>query len=723
MNALKNITRTVKVRRFAALLAATGLMAGCWDVGGPEIPNAPVAAAPVVGASIPGFTVAVTDANSPINGAKVDVPENAVAGSETVTIAYQDALPGALSTEATALGAQQLSKVLIIERTGKADFGKTVDVTIPFDKTALPADATPIVAYWDEDTQSYSPIAIRSIDRVDGKIVFMTAHASKYVVIWINPSSGGVIDPSKLGVNAGFDPALDSFFVHNFGSYDVPGGNGFGMAGYAAWYHHAKKALKGAGLRSLYKEGNPALEEDDQTARELISRAYQAGNQKAHIAALDAAAAQGATVAQQTTVALTIIQQLIVTKQAQLLAVGKKDTNGKWTDGHTVTVYAFDSTTQKFLFYDPSYPGEVISVPWAQATGFGTDSKSKAYDVYAFASFNSAYSSKTLQSLYDAAEAGFPTSLYPKIAITAPAELGTNSNTFEVAADAAVAIKGTVPRPANADNPNAQRYAHVYLNGVYQPTVYPLDQGTNAFEVPIAKLPSAAGTDVMILISETAVSYAGWGSGAAWAGGFHAFKQFRLRVANQYFFQNLGFETGDLTGWISERHTWQAPTPQLTPSDKSAVLSGPGFDPIATDLQVPLFGSKVARINNSDSGYHISTLTQSAVVPNNKNPGLRFYWSAVLQDPNHPPQDQPYVEIVVTNKTKGTELYRKRYFSDDPAYSGWLSYQNGQWKSIPWQLVELSLADAIGDTIELKVEAADCAQGAHGGYAYLDVEE
>lgn len=718
MKAFRNITALPRALTIAALVAAVGVLSGCWPFDGSDEPVVET------GGTVAAFTVEAA-AGSPIAGAKVEVPADAVAQADNITIGYEDALPTPVNADVTAAGFEQLSKTLVITRSGQADFGKTVDVTIPYDKTKLPAGETPIVVYFDEDTQSYSPIAIRSIDRTNGKIVFLTAHASKYAVIWIKVGGGGTLDPAKLTTSVNFDPLEDSFFVHNFGSYEEPGSNSFGMAGYAAWYHKAKKSLKGAGLRTLYKEGNLVLEEDDQIARELILRAYQAGDQKAHIKALDNAATQGATdIVAENTVAITLIQQLTATKQAQLLVMGKGSL-GKWTDGQAVAVYAYDGANQRFKYYDTRFPGEVVTLPWNPTDGFGVDSKSKEYDVFAFAAFNSAYSSKTLTSLYLAAEAGFPSSSYPKIVISAPNEVNPATSTFEVATDAAVVITGSVPRPASSGNPNAQRYAHVYINGSRLPDAFLIDQTNNTFSIPIAKLPTAAGTDVMVLVSETEKSYAGWGSGAAWAGGFHAFKQFRVRVANQFFFQNMGLETGDLTGWASERHRWggTSATPEVTPSDKSAIIATTGFDPIATDLQVPLFGTKAARINNDDGGEHISTLTQAAVVPSGKNPVLRFYWSAVLEDPQHDPEDQPYIEIVVQNKTKNIDLYRKRFFSNDPSYSGWQSYQGGDWKSIPWQLVELSVAEYAGDTIELKIEAADCALGGHGGYGYLDVDE
>ena len=710
--------------RLAALASAVALgLAACGGSnpgdGGADAPT-PVGpiALPDGTADLPanGGTVSITSPTSPIAGAKAEIDTDSLDGAERLVIGYEDALPQPLNAEALALGGKQISKVLVLTRDGKADFGKAVKVTLPYDKAALAADAVPIVVVWDESAQSYSPVTVRSVDRTAGTVSFMTAHFSKYVVLVLDKLFGTTPPAAAtLTKDTGFRPDVDGFFDRNFGSYDSPGGNCFGMAGFSAWYHANKKTTKGAGLFSLYREGNATLEEDDQTVRELITRAYQAGNQKAHLAALDWVNDLGFATRElgDRFTAMTLISQLVVTRQAQIMAMGVGGFSA-WTKGHAVTVYAYDGTRKVFQFYDNNFPAEVLELPWDPVAGFGTYTvKNITWDRFAFASFNQAYSSATLGKLFDGAEGGWAASNFPKISISAPPPLTTNKSIYEVTAEDNVSLTGTVPRAAGAANAGAQRYLHVYLNGTKFGAALPVSNANDGFTVNIPKLPSATGTDVILLVSENPDS---------WRGAFTSFAQFKLRVANQFFFKNLGFETGTLAEWASERHYWGGGG-QVTPSDKSLIVNAGGFDPIATDLPLTLFGTHAARVNNFDNGEHISTLQQVAVVPKAANPVVRFYWAAVLEDPQHAPADQPYVEVSVTNTTKGTELYRKRFFANDPSYTGWKSYQGGQWKSIPWQLVDLSVANAIGDTIVLKVEAADCALGAHGGYAYLDAEE
>lgn len=662
-----------------------------------------------------GGVVSITDKNSPIYGAEINIPTDTLVDGEKISLSYENQLPAPLNAKALAQGAVPISKTLVLTRTGTIDFGQSVSVTIPYDKTKFPKDGVPIVIYWDETNNTYSPIAIKSIDETKGTITFLTAHASKYVVIAIDFLAGvQAPDMKTLTASVDFDPQYDSFFMRNFGSYDAPGGNCFGMAAYSAWYRQSHKSSPR--LVNIYKEGDQQKEEDDQTARELIARVYQAGDQKTHIAALNDVRNFNSLTRElkERFVALSIIKQLIVTDQAQIFVMGV-GTFSNWKDGHAVTVYKYDGVNKTFLYYDNNYPKEVVSVPWDWNTGFGNNSKDARYDLYAFASFNSAYSPATLANFYQAAQAGFPSSHYPKISISKPVETNLNSGTYEVPEDKNIEIIGTVAKPTSSSSqydPSAPRYIHVYLNGT-QYGSYPVDASSNQFNIPVAKLPNPTGTDVMLLVSQNP---------KRWAGGFHAFKQFKVKVKNESFFKNLGFETGTFSDWISTRHLW-GNTNVITPSDKSSVISNVAFDSIATDLPTPLFGKYVGRVNNQDPDYHISTITQKAVVPATKNPVVKFYWAAVLEDPDHPPEDQPYVDVSLVDDQTGATLYSKRFYSNDPKYSGWKSYQGGAWKSIPWQLVEVPVAQYVGHTLTLKVEAADCGQGAHGGYVYVDAEE
>ncbi|TDM05409.1 MAG: hypothetical protein C4K60_11520 [Ideonella sp. MAG2] len=169
--------------------------------------------------------MAVKSASSPILGAKVEVSADSLDGAERLGISYEEGLPGPLNADALALGGRAISKTLVLTRTGSADFGQAVAVTLPYDKAALPADGVPIVVHWDDASKRYSPVTIRKIDRAAGTITFMTAHFSKYVAIILDKLAGATPPPAtSFSTDTGFDPSVDGFFDRNFGSYDSPGG-------------------------------------------------------------------------------------------------------------------------------------------------------------------------------------------------------------------------------------------------------------------------------------------------------------------------------------------------------------------------------------------------------------------------------------------------------------------------------------------------------------------
>ena len=654
-----------------------------------------------------GGTVSIGDQSSPIRGTKVLVKPNTLgADTETISIEYQDALPGPFSAQAQSFGVAQASKTLILKRGTDVDLELPAEVTLPYDKSVVADNEVPVVLFWDETLARYSPVSLISVDRSAGTVTFRTAHFSSYVVA-ILKAIADKLNVSQPSVDTIFRPSTDDFFVHNFGAYDYPGGSCLGMANYSAWYFDAKKPSKGAGLQTLYKEGIQAAEEDDQNVRELISRTFIASEQYWAHEALRVQAAEG-----EVFTGMYLIQSMIITGSPQVLLMADSvplTINGF---GHATTVYRYDADNLRFEVYDNNFPRETVFLEWNPLTGFGNYSKYNGkVQEFAFDALHSTFSPATFEKFFNGVESGWDSSKFAKISITQPTASSKDPNLYEVSGDTNVVIGGQVPRLGNETNPNAQRYAHIYLNGVTKAGVANVDQSGN-FTFTIPTLPSATGTEMMILVSEHQ---------KAWQRGFRAFKQIKIRSSGVSFFVNLGFETGAFDPWVNERHLWRGGD-QVIPSDKSEITIA-GFDPIATDLPTVRFGGFATRINNSDPNLHISTLTQSAVVPNASNPTLRFSWAAVLEDPQHQPDEQPYVEVSVVNQTKGTTLFSRRYFSNDPTYSGWQSYLGGQWKGIPWQVEEVNVASHIGDSLVLKVEAADCSLGGHGGYAYLDAEE
>ncbi|MEO8346458.1 MAG: hypothetical protein ABI607_12260 [Betaproteobacteria bacterium] len=200
-------------------------------------------------------------------------------------------------------------------------------------------------------------------------------------------------------------------------------------------------------------------------------------------------------------------------------------------------------------------------------------------------------------------------------------------------------------------------------------------------------------------------------------------------------FTNGGFETNSFAGWTKTIGT----NPGLTGappfngtnivvgaggSDTSAIV-GAGVDALAPLLVLPRVGSFTARVNDSANGAIINSIKQSAPItaadrdPSDSLLHVRFSYAAVLEDPGHSPDIQPYFYVVVRNLTKATIVYQDFTYSNQPGKtfltgpSGWL-YTN-------FINVDVVIPDLdLGDTIEIETLAADCAAGGHGGYVYLD---
>lgn len=644
-----------------------------------------------------GGTIEINDPSSPINGAKVVVPQDALDSNETVkiTISYDKQLPGPLDS-----GVISASNVIILSKDSQSKFKEPVTVTIPYTDAQMDAGDMPAVFYWDSTYNKYVSVGVKDIDTVNKTITFTTVHFSHYVALVLKG-----LAKSLNSVDSGFRPGTDGFYHPNFGSYDAPGGSSLGMANYSTWYFDNKKSVDGNGLYNKYREGDSSKWEDDVVARELISRSFIASSQQWAKIWL-----QKEYKLSQANTGLLLITAMQITKSPQIFLM-----TDQWPSpntGHAAVVYKFDLSTGKFYINDSNFPGEEVTIDWNINSGFSNYSKNPAYSpqftYFGFEAFSSSSEVKEFETLYSGAESGWTSSKYQIINITSPAL--DASNTATVSDPNNVTITGTV-----TGGIATAKYLVYNVNGTngLSGQLVTLDASGN-FSFTIPNLPLSSNS--IILMSTDDAKDATRRVPSAYAG----FKEITIKVLGQDFFTNLGFETGDYTGWTHETHTWSNTTPGSFTPEKS-VIETVGLDPIDSTIQKVYKGSHSARINNSDNSYHISSASQSATVPNVANPQLRFSWTAVLEDPNHAPADQPYIDITVTDDTTNQALYYKHFYSDDPAYPGWHAVYG--WKIIPWQIVNIDVKSAIGHQITIKVTAADCALGGHGGYAYIDADE
>ncbi len=675
-------------------------------------------------------TIISVDSASPIAGASVSVPADAVAGGQVeVVIGFEDQPPGPLRPEAVAEGATMASKTYVLTKSRPGSFDNAVSVTVPYDSRSLAPGDVPSVLYWDEASSSYRAMAVTAYDEGTGRVTFRTVHFSKFVVAAVKglgaQFKGAAPAGSALDADSGYRPSTDGFFRANISSYSSPGGNCLGMAAFADWfYERAKSPLNGGqGLFSTYLEGNLASQQDDVIAEELIVRAHAAASQDWARRLL----VRYATLSSDD-VAASLVQAIKLTGLPQLFVMHGNPSwweqyiQGKASWGHALVAYRYSHQDGVIYLYDPNLRGDdTAGIKYVPGQGFQGLTKTGLYptepDQFAFDSVSAIYGPADMRALFDGAASGWDEGRYGKVAFELPV-VDPNTRTAVVTDRTGVRMVGTVTS-VGGDAANAPNTVDVYIAGAFDKT-YPVTAGRFDFTLPV--LPEAPSTEVLMVARCNACAPTIDGDvGSRKTSIYGTFTRIRIRTGS--ILDNWGFERGNFDRWDSLRYLLTGGG-EVRPSDKSEVVQ-PGFDPIATSISTVLHGSFAARINNFDRSYHVSRVTRDVTVPADGAPfALAFNWAAVLEDPEHDPVDQPFVNIEVINIDTGEALYKRRYYSNDPSFPGWKSFRGGDWKAIDWQSVRLdSLERFAGNTLRVIVEAADCGRGAHGGYAYFDAEE
>jgi uncharacterized repeat protein (TIGR01451 family) len=207
---------------------------------------------------------------------------------------------------------------------------------------------------------------------------------------------------------------------------------------------------------------------------------------------------------------------------------------------------------------------------------------------------------------------------------------------------------------------------------------------------------------------------------------------------------NGNFETGDFTGWTvtNYRNTGIAifPPTQKSDLDLKSPLTVPVTQVVSTAsgtpanapdapggaVTIPFQGSYSARINARGNNNRASGIQQSALMalgdvdPVDGKVHLRMAVAPVIQDGGHTPAQQAYFYVEVRNATKGTRLFYTFNFAAQPGVP-WQTV--GGYQYTGWQAIDVAPGNGmldVGDTVEVEVIAAGCAQGGHSGEVYVD---
>lgn len=183
-------------------------------------------------------------------------------------------------------------------------------------------------------------------------------------------------------------------------------------------------------------------------------------------------------------------------------------------------------------------------------------------------------------------------------------------------------------------------------------------------------------------------------------------------------FVNGGFEDGNFNGWKVEYKKTYNPTWTVAngvPVNTHQAVIGAVADPYSP-FDTPFNGNYMARLNMAQTGADMSRISQTATMLAGET-ALYINWGAVMQDPGHGPDDQPFFTIAVNvNGAGGGNDYFFTHTAGAGGNAGWTLTSGAYSKAGQASITGLN----AGDTVEVILTVADCDLGGHFGYAYLD---
>jgi hypothetical protein len=193
---------------------------------------------------------------------------------------------------------------------------------------------------------------------------------------------------------------------------------------------------------------------------------------------------------------------------------------------------------------------------------------------------------------------------------------------------------------------------------------------------------------------------------------------------------NMGFETGDFSGWMGSVGTVQAgaanaPHPVFQ-------LQYYGFDPVLHSMMGSALPDDCDNLPTVNQGYFSARLggdenstgktarLQQTFMVTNSNKYFYYSYAAVLQDANHLANEQPYFKVEFFDQNNipinslGTLLTTQPLSPGAQPGSCFSSYY------FPWDTVIADLSPYLNQNVTVRFTASGCCYGGHFGYAYID---
>ena len=163
---------------------------------------------------------------------------------------------------------------------------------------------------------------------------------------------------------------------------------------------------------------------------------------------------------------------------------------------------------------------------------------------------------------------------------------------------------------------------------------------------------------------------------------------------------------------------WEAPTHTLVT---------PGKDETITTLdRVPAAGGNYSlRLGNKRSGGDADRIETTFTV-SAENPVYRYRFALVMNEPGHNEEDQPFFEVGFYDANGDLIPGTHKYVSGPEGNDDFVEYEEAEGIGIvvyrDWETETKDLSDYAGKDVTVKFTVADCAHGAHYGYAYINPE-
>ncbi|TAL60315.1 MAG: PKD domain-containing protein, partial [Bacteroidetes bacterium] len=202
---------------------------------------------------------------------------------------------------------------------------------------------------------------------------------------------------------------------------------------------------------------------------------------------------------------------------------------------------------------------------------------------------------------------------------------------------------------------------------------------------------------------------------------------------------NMGFESGNFTGWIGTGGTsaitcgaaaalYPVYTPGTAglPSVHHTIMNG-GTDPCGGFPCVSPLGNFSVRMGEGTvNGFGGADMQQTFMV-STSNANFLYYYAVVIQDANsppHPPNEQPFFLAEIYDQYGNLIPCGNHLVVGGPGIPGYTlsttCFTDVYYK--PWTAVSADLTPYIGTSVTIKFIVGDCCKGGHYAYAYVDAK-